>query len=291
MNKCLSWEDVKNNSNAIRIHNHGFVLLKDVYGNDSSIAEAARISYGDGTKSLNDNRSLIRYLVRNRHTSPIEQVCGTFIIKLPIFVMRQLVRHRTAKLNEYSGRYSIMPDEYYVPTSIRTQSESNKQGSDGIINDELSLRWLENYNQLLQDADTLYQSGIDMNMSRELNRICQPVSQYTICQWQMDLHNLMNFLRLRLDSHAQIEIREYAEAIYTLIKKYFPITIEAFEDYALDSITFSRMEIEALRLIFTRNYHNVYNNADEMKHCFDNMNMSNREISEFLKKVTKLCYE
>lgn len=281
MNKCLSWEDIKSEPSAIKIHEHGFVYLKSVYGDDSDIASAARISYGQGTKTINDDKSLIRYLVRNRHTSPIEQVCATFIIKLPIFVMRQLIRHRTAKLNEYSGRYSVMPEEYYVPLEIRSQSASNKQGSDGTLESGSSNNWMNRYHKLLNDCTRLYQDGINMGMAKELARICLPVSQYTICVWQMDLHNLMNFLRLRLHKHAQQEIIDYADAIYKLIQTRFPATIKAFEDYILNSMTFSASEIRLLK----KYLHSIPRiHIDSEKD-----NMSQREINEFLDKMNILC--
>lgn len=288
----ISWDDVRSDPNAIRVDEYGFVLLKSVYGNDSDIANAARISYGEGTKSLLDDRNLIRYLVRHRHTSPIEQVCATFIIKMPIFVMRQIVRHRTAKLNEYSGRYSVMPDEYYIPQEIRKQSKNNKQGSDGNIDPLIGEDWKQKYIESLIDANTTYEIGLNNDVSREVARMCLPVSQYTCVQWQMDLHNLMHFLKLRLDKHTQEETRKYAEAIYTLVKNKFPIAIEAFEDYSLNSMQLSSMEIECLNLIFKHNYHRVYNNAyeitDDQLAAFG---LSKREVSEFKDKLQKLAYE
>lgn len=282
MNKCLSWEDIKSEEYAIKVHEHGFVYLKSVYGDDFDIANAARISYGKGTKTVNDDESLIRYLVRNRHTSPLEQACATFIIKLPIFVMRQLIRHRTAKLNEYSGRYSVMPEEYYVPLKIRSQSTSNKQGSDGTLESGSSNNWMNRYHNLLDSCTRLYQDGINMGMAKELARICLPVSQYTICIWQMDLHNLMNFLRLRLDKHAQQEIVDYADPIYKLLREHFPATIKAFEDYILNSMTFSASEIRLLKKYFQNSVPRIHIDSDKD-------NMSQREINEFLEKMNILC--
>ena len=241
-----------------KLHEHGFVRFLDIMGDDNSIADAARVSYGEGTRSVSDNRNLIRYLVRNKHTSPLEMVEVKFHLKLPIFIMRQLVRHRTASLNEYSGRYSIMTDDCYEPSDdyIQPQSQTNKQGRDGEIKDV----WKTNYKQKIHEAiaktrvaykfllgnDSTPQGGL----SRELARTVLPVSNYTECYWKIDLHNFFHFCRLRMDSHAQQEIRDYAIAMYELVKPHFPIAVEAFEDYSLGSKSFSRMEMNVLKYVF-----------------------------------------
>ena len=241
------------------IHKHGFVRLIDVMGDDSSIADAARVSYGTGTRSVSDNRNLIRYLVRHKHTSPLEMVEVKFHLKLPIFVMRQLVRHRTASLNEYSGRYSIMSDDCYVPDLdyIQPQSQTNKQGRG---DDGLSDRWKARYQETINDIrykclvaykflignESIEHGGL----TRELARTVLPVSNYTECYWKMDLHNFFHFCRLRMDDHAQQEIQDYAKAMYEMVKPEVPIAAEAFEDYSLYSISLSRMELSVLQYMF-----------------------------------------
>jgi len=241
------------------IHKHGFVRLIDVMGDDSSIADAARVSYGTGTRSVSDNRNLIRYLVRHKHTSPLEMGTVKFHLKLPIFVMRQLVRHRTASLNEYSGRYSIMSDDCYVPELdyIQPQSKTNNQGrSDGGLSDG----WKTKYQQIINDIRNKCLVAYDFlignetiehgGLSRELARTVLPVSNYTECYWKMDLHNFFHFCRLRMDDHAQQEIQDYAKVMYEMVKPEVPIAAEAFEDYSLYSISLSRMELSVLQYMF-----------------------------------------
>ncbi|MDR1931183.1 MAG: FAD-dependent thymidylate synthase [Spirochaetales bacterium] len=227
----------------------GFVRLVDYLGGDERIVQAARVSYGRGTKSYREDRGLIGYLLRNRHTSPFEQVVFTFHVKLPIFVARQWVRHRTARLNEISGRYSVMKDEFYVPSArdLAPQSADNKQGRSGEAlsrekaQEVLDLfaadqgRAYENYTRLLDDV------------AREIARINLPLSLYTEWYWQIDLHNLLHFLRLRLDAHAQKEIRLYAEVLFDIMKKVCPLTAEAFEEYELGGAAFSAKEFAALK--------------------------------------------
>ena len=241
-----------------KVHDHGFVRLVDIMGSDGDIADAARVSYGKGTRAVSDNRNLIRYLVRHKHTSPLEMASVKFHLKLPIFVMRQLVRHRTAKLNEYSGRYSIMSDDCYVPEQeyIQPQSMSNKQGRGG----ELSNGWKQKYKIIISDItnkaiiaykilignETISHGGL----TRELARTVLPVSNYTECYWKIDLHNFFHFCNLRMDSHAQQEIRDYAIPMFEMVKPHFPIATEAFEDYILDSITLSRLEKNVLEYVF-----------------------------------------
>ena len=240
-----------------KLHEHGFVRLIDVMGDDNSIADAARVSYGKGTRTASDNRNLIRYLVRHKHTSPLEMVEVKFHLKLPIFIMRQLVRHRTASLNEYSGRYSIMTDECYEPSEeyIQPQSQTNKQGRGG----ELSDSWKQSYKQkiygAINKANVAYKFLIGNNtphggLSRELARTVLPVSNYTECYWKIDLHNFFHFCRLRMDSHAQQEIRDYAKVMYEMVKPEIPIAAEAFEDYSLYSVSLSRMERNVIQYVF-----------------------------------------
>ena len=241
-----------------KIHQHGFVRLVDIMGSDGDIADAARVSYGKGTRAVSDNRNLIRYLVRHKHTSPLEMASVKFHLKLPIFVMRQLVRHRTAKINEYSGRYSVMSDDCYIPELeyIQPQSTTNKQGRGG----ELSDSWKEKYKQVISDITTKTKIAYNLlvgnqsvdhsGLSRELSRIVLPVSNYTECYWKIDLHNFFHFCKLRMDSHAQQEIQDYAVPMFEMVKPHFPIATEAFEDYVLDSITLSRLEKNVLEYVF-----------------------------------------
>ena len=214
------------------------VRLVDAMGNDAAIVQAARISYGDGTKTVSEDRALIRFLMRHRHTTPFEMVAFKFHLRMPIFVARQWLRHRTASVNEYSARYSIVPDDF------RKQSGMNKQCSDGEFeNEELRKRM----NVSCEEAFRLYDDLLDAGCSRELARSHLPQSTYTEFYWTINLHNLLHFLELRIDSHAQPEIQEYAKAVYELIKPVLPLTVEAFEDFRLSKMYLSRLEIEAIR--------------------------------------------
>ena len=241
-----------------KIHEYGFVRLIDVMGDDNSIADGARVSYGKGTRSVSDNRNLIRYLVRHKHTSPLEMVEVKFHLKLPIFVMRQLVRHRTASLNEYSGRYSIMSDDCYEPSEdyIQPQSKFNNQGRDGEMPETWKAKYKQTINEITYKCQVAYKNLIGFGsvshggLARELARIVLPVSNYTECYWKMDLHNFFHFCHLRMDEHAQQEIQDYAKVMYELVKPHVPIAAEAFEDYSLNSISLSRMEKDVLQYMF-----------------------------------------
>jgi thymidylate synthase (FAD) len=233
-----------------RVLDKGFVRLVDYLGGDSRIVAAARVSYGAGTKTVREDRALIQYLMRHGHTSPFEQVVLTFHAKMPIFVARQWVRHRTARLNEISGRYSVMHDEFYVPPSdqLRHQSERNKQGrGDTTLQPDMQARI---QSMLVKDQTTAYEHYIDMldhGLARELARINLPLSLYTQWYWQIDLHNLFHFLSLRLDPHAQYEIRAYAEVIATIAKAVAPLAYEAFEEHVLHRLVLSRSSRDRLR--------------------------------------------
>lgn len=233
----------------IRVLDKGFVRLVDYLGGDARIVQAARVSYGAGTKTVREDRGLIHYLMRNEHTSPFEQVILTFHCKMPIFVARQWVRHRTARLNEISGRYSVMQDEFYLPEpeQVRLQSQVNKQGRaeetvDLAIAQEMIERLAEDQRNLYRRYEEILEQGV----ARELARINLPLSLYTEWYWQIDLHNLFHFLRLRLDQHAQYEIRKYAEAIAVCAKAVAPMAYEAFEEHILKSVRFSHSECKAL---------------------------------------------
>lgn len=233
----------------IAVLDRGFVRLVDYLGGDQRIVQAARVSYGEGTKTFRQDRGLINYLLRHEHTSPFEQVILTFHAKMPIFVARQWVRHRTARLNEISGRYSIMKDEFYLPEpdQVRFQSESNKQArSDEALPLDQADAILETMRADQKQVYAHYEAMIEQGVAREIARTNLPLSLYTEWYWQIDLHNLFHFLRLRLDAHAQYEIRVYAEAMARCARAVAPLAWEAFEEHLLGSVRFSRAECRAL---------------------------------------------
>ncbi|MDR2535808.1 MAG: FAD-dependent thymidylate synthase [Treponema sp.] len=228
----------------------GFIRLIDYLGGDERVVQAARVSYSLGTKSYREDAGLIDYLLRNRHTSPFEQVVMTFHVKLPIFAARQWVRHRTARLNEISGRYSVMKEDFYVPQpeNVAFQSTDNKQARSSQRlepeNAEAVRSCLaEGQKQAYQGYTNLIEQGI----ARELARINLPLSLYTELYWQIDLHNLFHFLELRLHPHAQKEIRCYAETLLTITKHIAPRCVESFERHILEGVSLSREEVEELR--------------------------------------------
>ena len=232
-----------------RVLDKGFVRLVDYLGGDARIVQAARVSYQEGTKTVREDGALIDYLVRHKHTSPLEQVVLTFHLKMPIFVARQWLRHRTARLNEVSGRYSVLQDEFYLPdeAQVRRQSAANKQGrSDEEVPAELQAQTLRLLQTGQESAYTGYQELLDKDVARELARINLPLSLYTEMYWQIDLHNLFHFLRLRLDAHAQYEIRVYGEVMAELARAVAPLAYRAFEEHILYAKTFSRSEMELL---------------------------------------------
>jgi thymidylate synthase (FAD) len=240
----------------IPIHEHGFIALVDAMPRlvpegqtaDSAIVQSARVSYGQGTKMVSEDRGLVRYLMRHRHSTPFEMVEFKFHIAMPIFIARQWIRHRTANVNEYSARYSIMPDRFYRPDieNVRKQSKSNRQGGEGPIDAGTA----EEFLQLLENAEANYQKYLELTekgVARELARAVLPVSVYTEWYWKCDLHNIFHFLSLRMDPHAQIEIQDYAKAMYELIKPIVPVACEAFEDYRLNAMHLTGLEIDAIR--------------------------------------------
>jgi thymidylate synthase (FAD) len=260
--------------NEIKIHEHGFVKLLDVMGNDEEVENAARISYGEGTRKVSQTRNLIRYLMRHKHTSPFEMCEVKFHIKLPIFVMRQLVRHRTANLNEYSGRYSVMSDDFYFPKGkeLKPQSTTNKQGrEDGELCNPGEIEW-EIY-RILDGASTAYKNLIDWDLSRELARLVLPVANYTEVIWKIDLRNFFHFYHLRSDSHAQDEIRHFSDAMWKLVEPHFPICCEAFIDYVVEAKTFTKAEMAIIK-------DNLQGSWVMSKY-----GLSERESKEFLEKL------
>ncbi len=240
----------------VRVHEHGFIALIDVMPRlvaegqtaDAAIVQAARVSYGAGTKQVNEDRGLIRYLMRHRHTTPFEMVEFKFHVAMPIFVARQWIRHRTANVNEYSGRYSVMPDRFYRPSAemVRRQSAGNRQGGEEPIDAATAERFLA----YLGRAEALYDEYAALHaqgVARELARIGLPVNLYTEWYWKCDLHNILRFLSLRMDAHAQAEIRDYAAAMWRLMEPIVPITLEAFRDYEMEAVRLTRLEVEAIR--------------------------------------------
>lgn len=263
----------------------GFVRLVDYLGGDQRIVQSARVSYGAGTKTYRQDRGLIRYLLRNEHTSPFEQVILTFHIKMPIFVARQWIRHRTARLNEISGRYSVLRDEFYVPDgeNISFQSSDNKQGrSEEPVSPEEQNRIAAELRAAQQNAYGDYEKLLESGLARELARINLPVSVYTELYWQMDLHNLFHFLRLRMDAHAQYEIRAYAEQIFEITKRVAPLACEAFEDFVLGGLRFSRLELAVLR----RLVQSGEAPAERLAEIAKQHGMSGRETERLLAKLS-----
>ena len=238
----------------LEVPSNGFVRLVDYMGSDQSIVQAARVSYGAGTKSVREDRGLIRYLLRHDHTTPFEMVVLKFHIKAPIFVIRQWMRHRTASINEESGRYSIMKEEFHEPSpgDIGYQSKDNKQGrSNDEVSPEVVQRFLDFLKQDRDSAYAHYEQFLQDNVARELARIVLPLSLYSEFYWQMNLHNLMHFLRLRMDPHAQKEIRDYANRVAECAQAVAPIAWEAFEEYKLQGASFSGTELSLLRRLIS----------------------------------------
>jgi len=229
---------------------HGFVRLVDYMGGDERIAQAARVSYGEGTKQVSRDEILIDYLLRHQHTSPFEHVVLEFHCKMPIFVARQWIRHRTARINEISGRYSVMKSEFYTHAEeqIQFQSKDNKQGrAHEEVPPELRKKVLDILAKDHGDIYASYQQLLDDGIARELARINLPLSLYTEWYWQMDLHNLFHFLALRMDSHAQWEIRQFANAIAGITQAVAPIAYRSFENHILNGFRFSGEEIDVVK--------------------------------------------
>ncbi|KEO54989.1 FAD-dependent thymidylate synthase [Thioclava indica] len=235
---------------------HGLIRVIDYMGDDEAICQAARVSYGKGTKAVSDDRGLIRYLMRHWHSTPFEMCEVKFHVKLPVFVARQWIRHRTANVNEYSARYSILDREFYIPSAdqLAAQSKQNNQGRGEVLQGEEAARVLD---LLREDAMRSYDHYEDMltpdtdtgklGLARELARMNLPANIYTQWYWKIDLHNLFHFLRLRADPHAQYEIRVYAETMCDIVKDWVPSAYEAFEDYRLGGVNLSGKAVEVLK--------------------------------------------
>lgn len=245
----------------IPILDHGFIRVIDYMGDDSAIVQAARVSYGKGTKKVNEDAGLINYLLRHRHSTPFEMCEIKFHVKLPIFIARQWIRHRTANVNEYSARYSILDREFYIPApeQLAAQSTSNRQGRGDLVEGAEAKRV---FDLLKKDSTQVYDHYIEMlnetesgekikpeskGLARELARMNLTLNYYTQWYWKVDLHNFMHFLSLRADPHAQYEIRVYAEAMLDVLKRWLPITYEAFMNYRVGGASLSAKGLASIR--------------------------------------------
>lgn len=277
---------------SINVGSKGFVRLVDMMpmttaestNLDSAVVQAARISTGQGTKDFASDRNLIRFLMRNRHTSPFEMIEFKFHLKMPIFVARQWMRHRMASINEYSGRYSEIPDECWTPDvyDIRMQSNVNKQSSDAIgVYSEDAGEFVSGFKSICDKVYKIYKKAVDRGIAREQARTILPQAMYTEFYWKIDLHNLLNFIKLRADKHAQLEIQEYAKAVYALIRHLVPACCEAFEDYVLSSVTLSNQEVSIMKAILKDNI-----KEDTLK--VDYSKLGKTEAKDFQLKLYKL---
>jgi thymidylate synthase (FAD) len=229
---------------------HGFVSLVDYMGTDECIERAARVSYGYGTRQTSQTRGLLRYLRRHMHTTPSEMIEFKFHCSMPMFIARQWIRHRSANVNEYSGRYSLMPMLFYTPSpeQLQTQSKQNNQGRSGTtVEPEKYQEALSRWNEIRQKSQEAYEWMTNEDMARELARIDLPLSTYTQWYWKIDLHNLLHFLKLRVDHHAQWEIQEFGRVMAGMLKRVAPLSYEAWIDYDVCGSRVSRMDLDALR--------------------------------------------
>ena len=267
----------------LKVLDHGFIRVIDYMGDDNAIVQAARVSYGTGTKKVSQDRGLIHYLMRHRHTTPFEMCDIKFHIKLPIFVARQWIRHRTASVNEYSARYSILGNEFYIPRRehLAAQSSVNMQGRAETLNDADAQRVLDilindskncysHYQEMLNEDGNIYDKN-RTGLTRELARMNLSLNFYTEWYWKINLHNLLHFVSLRADQHAQYEIRVYAEVILDIIKEWVPITYEAFEEYRLKGASISGNAVKALRAMLS---------GEQI--TYESSGMSKREWREFI---------
>lgn len=234
-----------------KVLDKGFVRMVDYYGSDQRIVQSARVSYGDGTKSISEDEALIDYLIRHNHTSPFEQVVFTFHLKMPIFIARQWMRHRMGRMNEMSGRLSVMKEEFYIPSieNMDPQVKDKLERALTPLEPEEAKAIQKDFEKGQKKSYESYKSLIEKGLAREIARINLPLSTYTEFYWQMDLNNLFRFLKLRLDSHAQLEMREYAKIILEIIKTVCPMACDSFENCSLKSVNFNGKEMAALRKV------------------------------------------
>lgn len=275
-------EHLKLYSTPTPVLDKGFVRLVDAMGDDQAIVDMARISYEElSTQKISTNEGLIRYLMRMKHTSPFEGVEVKLHIKMPIFVARQWFRHRTASANEMSARYSVLPEDFYVPEyeRVRDQSIKNKQGSGIQCGPEVQECFVEGTERTGEMAFAEYHGFLEMEVARELARINLPLSTYTEFYWKQNLHNLLHLLHLRADSHAQWEIQQYANTISHIVEAICPLAWKAFVDYRRDAVTFSRMELGILGDLAAEHHAKLIERVNEGLNSGD---LSKREAREFL---------
>ncbi|QED23308.1 FAD-dependent thymidylate synthase [Candidatus Deianiraea vastatrix] len=265
-----------------QVLDHGFVCVVDYMGCDSDIANAARVSYGQGTKTVNQDEGLIRYLMRHHHTTPFEMCEIKLHLKMPIFIARQWMRHRTANINEISARYSIIKDEFYVPELDRMamQSAINNQGSGEKLSDDIAQKCQNIIQENCLNAFESYDDLINKKLlARELSRTILPQNTYTEFFWKIDLHNLLHFLRLRADSHAQKEIQQFAFAILDIVKIWVPVVYQAFMDYRVKSENMSAIDLEVIKSCL---------NIDKVKDYIEqNKDSKKGDIKELITKLEK----
>lgn len=232
---------------------HGFIYVVDYMGNDAAIIQAARVSYGHGTRNVREDQGLLHYLMRHRHTTPFEMCEIKFHVKLPIFVARQWIRHRTANVNEYSARYSVLAKEFYIPNEdqIAVQSTTNKQGRSEALEAARASMVQEKLTQASEAGYSVYDLLLtpEVDLARELARMSLTLNYYTEWYWKVDLHNLFHFLQLRVDPHAQYEIRVYADAILKMVQAWVPMAHAGFVEHRLNAVTFSATGMEFLRRV------------------------------------------
>jgi thymidylate synthase (FAD) len=271
---------------------HGFVSLVDYMGGDADIERAARVSFGDVTepRNLDKTRTLLRYLRRHKHTTPSEMVELKFHCCMPIFVARQWIRHRTANVNEASGRYSMLPMLFYTPEKeqFRAQSKTNKQGRS---NEELDIVRYQSavtaWKEGRQEQASRYEMMVEWDVARELARIDLPLSTYTQWYWKIDLHNLLHFLTLRVDSHAQWEIRQFARVMAGIVKRVAPLSYEAWIDYDVCGVRFSRAEMEIIRMYVTSGQNSGWLPGPS-GYGKESGLLSGREVDEFAAKLDEI---
>ncbi|MDP2039161.1 MAG: FAD-dependent thymidylate synthase [Ignavibacteria bacterium] len=271
----------------------GFVRVVDYMGTDESIVQAARVSYGKGTKKVTEDRGLIRYLLRNRHTTPFEMCEIKLHVRVPMDAWRQWIRHRTANVNEYSTRYSLAIDSSQKTSDSewRMQSKDNKQGSEGFFPVEIGGKLTEREEEFQNFAREIYQERLNLGVAREQARKDLPLSTYTEAYWKIDLHNLLNFLALRMDSHAQFEIRSYATTIGNeIVSRWCPVAWEAFRDYRMNSMELTSMEVEVMKTMLSGKSEETLAVADKFGWLrkVDGKLAGNRERIEFEEKLSRL---
>ncbi|HEX7154048.1 MAG TPA: FAD-dependent thymidylate synthase [Thermoanaerobaculia bacterium] len=272
----------------------GFVRVVDYLGNDAAIVQAARVSYGDGTKAVSEDRALVRYLMRHRHTTPFEMCEIKLHVRVPMDTWRQWIRHRTANVNEYSTRYSIAIDraQQTPPTEWRAQAGTNRQGSDGLIETNTGHELSERELELQKLARDVYEERLSKGVAREQARKDLPLSTYTEAYWKIDLHNLFHFLALRMDSHAQHEIREYATVIgHEVVARWAPVAWQAFRDYLLETVALSSIDVKLIRTMNSGGREALHALLNELRWLeLDQTGRlkQNRERSEFARKFEAL---